>query len=121
MTDRADEYSQDLLVELDHELSDIIPGAKDLLYYFLDAKDEISLADMRSLLVKANVDESDCYKVIEFLLYYGVLGLRVKGSDQYIFNVHYDPKILQIRAELNGKDAHYVINPAFCPALGIQQ
>jgi hypothetical protein len=113
-------YSQDLLVELDHELSDVIPGAKDLLYYFLDAKDEMSLEDLQSLLERANVDESDCYRVIEFLLYYGVIGLRIKDSDQYIFDVNYDSKILEIRAELAGENARYIVNPAFFPALGIK-
>ena len=113
-------YSQDLLVELGHELTDVFPGAKDLLYYFLDAKDEMSLADMRSLLDRAGVDESDYYSVVDFLFYYGVIGLRINGVDKYIFNVNYDSKVLQIRAELAGENAHYVMNPAFCPALGIQ-
>ncbi len=113
-------YSQDLLVELDHELTDVFPGAKDLLYYFLDAKDEMSLADLKLILEGANVDEQDYYSVIDFLFYYGVIGLRVKGLDQYIFNVNYDSKVLQIRAELAGEDARYVMNPAFRPALGIR-
>jgi len=113
-------YSQDLLVELDHELADVIPGAKGLLYYFLDAKQEMTLEDMQLLLERANVDVSDCYRVIEFLLYYGVIGLRIKGSDQYIYNVNYDSKVLEIRAELAGENAHYIVNPAFLPALGIQ-
>src|SRR5262249_33403742 len=30
-------YSNDLLVELDHELTDVFPAARDLLYHFLDA------------------------------------------------------------------------------------
>ena len=113
-------YSQDLLVELGHELVDIFPDAKDLLYYFLDAKSEMSLHEIHDLLDKAGVENSDYGLVIEFLFYYGVIGLRVSGGDQYIFNVNYDPKVLQIRAELAGSDARYVMNPAFAPALGIQ-
>lgn len=113
-------YSQDLLVELDHELVDIFPGAKDLLYYFLDAKAEMSLVELKELLERASVDENDHALVIEFLFYYGVLGLRSSAGDQYIFNVNYDPKVLQIRAELAGDDARYVMNPAFGPALGVE-
>jgi len=112
-------YSQDVLIELGHELVDIFPGAKDLLYYFLDSKPELSLADLKNVLERASVDEADHQLVIDFLLYYGVLGLRTSKGDQYIFNVNYDPKVLQIRAELGVDSVRYVLNPAFAPALGI--
>lgn len=112
-------YSQDILVELGHELVDVFPGAKDLLYYFMDSKPEMSLADVIEVLTIANVDENDFNLVIDFLFYYGVIGLRTSNGDQYIFNVNYDPKVLQIRAELAGDSALYVLNPAFLPALGI--
>ena len=39
-------YSQDLLEELDRELSNVFPAAKDLPYYFLDAP-AILLAKIR--------------------------------------------------------------------------
>ena len=93
---------------------------KDLLYYFIDAKREMTLTDLRELLANAGVDESDQMTVIDYLLYYGVLGLRINGADQYIFNVNYDTKMLQIKAELARDGAHYVVNPAFYPALGIE-
>jgi hypothetical protein len=86
----------------------------------LDSKQELSLLDLKEILDKAEVDETDHNTVIDFLFYYGVIGLRATGGDQYIFNVNYDPKILQIRALLAGQQAHYVVNPGFWPALGIQ-
>jgi len=113
-------YSQDLITELDHELSDVFPSAKDLIYYFLDAKQVMTEEELVAVLLRASVDEADTELVKEFLLYYGVIGLRLENEDQYIFNVNYDPKVLQIRAELAGENARYVINPAFCSALGIQ-
>jgi len=112
-------YSQDLLVELSHELVDVFPGARDLLYYFLDAKQTLTHADLQKFLLDAGVDENDVSLVVDFLLYYGIIGLRTDSGDQYIFGVNYDPKVLQIRAELAGRDALFIINPAFCPALGI--
>jgi hypothetical protein len=114
-------YSQDLLVDLGHELVDVFPEAKDLLYYFLDSKSEMSLLEIYGLLEKAGVDEADFRFVMEFLMYYGVIGLRIDGADQYIYNVHYDSKVLQIRAELAGEKVRFVINPAFFPALGTIQ
>ena len=112
-------YSQDMLTDLGHELVDIFPGAKDLLYYFMDSGLEMSLADLKGVLNLASVDEADHTLVIDFLFYYGVIGLRTDKGDQYIFNVNYDPKVLQIRAELAGDQVRYVMNPAFAPALGI--
>jgi hypothetical protein len=98
---------------------DVFPGARDLLYYFLDAKQVLTVEDLQKFLLNAGVDENDFGLVIDFLLYYGIIGLRTEQGDQYIFNVNYDPKVLQIRAELAGADGKFVINPAFCPALGI--
>lgn len=116
----AKSYSLDLFVELGLELGDIIPGVKDLLYYFLDAKPEMTLAEVKELLNRAGVEAEDQLTLVDFLLYYGVLGLRVGNVDQYIFNVNYDPKVIQIRAELAGDKARYIVNPAFYPALGIE-
>jgi len=113
-------YSQDLLVELGHELVDVFPGATDILYYFLDAKSEMTLQEIYNVMERAGVDETDYNHVLEFLFYYGVIGLRVDGADQYIYNVHYDTKVLPIRAEITGERARYIINPAFWPALGNQ-
>ena len=42
-------YSQDLLVELDHELTDVFPAAKDLLYHFIDAAPHLSQGDRKSV------------------------------------------------------------------------
>jgi hypothetical protein len=112
-------YSQDLLVDLGHELVDIFPDTKDLLYYFMEAKREMSLSDLCGVLNAAGIDESAYMIVLDFLFYYGVIGLRTSTGDQYIFNVNYDPKVLQIRAELAGDTARYVLNPAFAPALGL--
>lgn len=112
-------YSNDLIVELDHELSDVLPMAKDLLYYFLDSKRDMTGAELRNVIRGAKVEEQDLERVIDFLLYYGVIGLNLDGLDKYIYNVNYDLRQLCIRAERLGETVRYVINPAFCPALSI--
>jgi hypothetical protein len=114
-------YSQDLLVELDHELTDVFPESKDLLYYFIDAPFKLTSNELTELIESAGIDASDVQRVIDFLLYYGILGIQT-STDQihYIFNVNYDLKILQIRATRAGDATTYIINPAFRPALGIQ-
>jgi hypothetical protein len=114
-------YSQDLLVELDHELTDVFPVAKDLLYYFIDARAEQSFISLQGYICAAGIDRKHVELVIDFLLYYGILGVKAQsGDDIYIFNVNYDLKVLKIRAERGGDGEKYVISPAFRPALGIR-
>ena len=115
-------YSQDLLVELDHELTDVFPAAKDLLYHFVDAPGRLSSSEIAALIAGAGIDPADVGRVIDFLLYYGILGVR--SSDEqvhYIFNVNYDLKVLQIRASRAGDGRTYVMNPAFRSAIGIKE
>lgn len=113
-------YSQDLLVELDHELTDVFPAARDLLYQFIDSPPTFSLADLTKLIAAAGIIDNDINKVIDILLYYGILGVQLKnGNPHYIFSVNYDLKVLQVRALRAGNDVEYVMNPAFRPALGI--
>lgn len=113
-------YSNDLIVELDHELTDVLPMARDVLYYFLEAKREMTPVELRTVIRDAKIEEAEIGKVVEFLLYYGVIGLKSAEADKYIYNVNYDLRQLRIRAERLGESARYVINPAFCPALDIQ-
>ncbi|GAA0308840.1 hypothetical protein GCM10009087_18590 [Sphingomonas oligophenolica] len=112
-------YSEDLLQELDRELSDVHPEASELLYYFLDSKSTLSRPEIDGILKKAGIEEGQHTTVIDFLLYYGVLGIRSNGSDYFIYNVNYDPKIIKVRATRD-PSLSYIINPAFWPALNIE-
>jgi hypothetical protein len=113
-------YSQDLLVELDHELTDVFPAAKDLLYHFIDSPPSFTRGELESYIRQAGMDQTEVQKVIDFLLYYGIFGIRANdGQLHYIFHVNYDLKVLQVRAARAPNVDVYVINPAFRPALGI--
>ena len=73
-----------------------------------------------AILAEASVDEEEREKVVDFLLYYGVLGTRLGDTDHFIYSVNYDLKVLKIRAQRHQGTADYVVNPAFWPALGIK-
>jgi hypothetical protein len=113
-------YSNDLLVELDHELTDVFPVARDLLYHFLDAPALMTASELSALIGSAGIDADSVRLVIDFLIYYGVLGLRTDEGDLFIYRVNYNPKMIEARAQRTGESALYVINPAFWPALNIK-
>lgn len=113
-------YSNDLTQDLNRELADVVPtGTKDLLYHFLDAPAVLSRAALEKILGECDISETDYEAVVEFLLYYGVLGIRTDAHDLFIYSVNYDMKVLKIRAARAGDDNKYIVNPAFWPGLGI--
>lgn len=114
-------YSQDLLVELDHELADVFPEASNLLYHFADAASALSGPQLKALIREAGLRDDGVDGVIDFLLYYGVVGLRAAGAEFFIYDINYDMKLLKIRAGRVGDAAIYIVNPAFWPALGIRE
>ncbi|MHA7775828.1 P-loop ATPase, Sll1717 family [Roseibium sp. M-1] len=113
-------YSQDLLIELDRELSDVYPVAKDLLYHFIDCKSEISAEDLTDIMCSADIPREKQDNIRDFLLYHGVLGLNTIDGGQYIFDVGYDLKQLVYRMKRMGTELSFVMNPAFGPALEIK-
>jgi hypothetical protein len=112
-------YSNDLREELNRELTDVMPYSKDLLYHFMDAQAVMTPAELDNLLTSTGIDLADFDKVKEFLLYYGVLGIRGADHDYFIYNVSYDMKVLKVRIGRGGAHTRYIVNPAFWPGLGI--
>lgn len=113
-------YSNDLLVDADQELSDIEPNAKRLIYRFLGEGKEFSREDLDILLELDSFDENKIDQIIQFLLYYGFLGVKyLTNEEQYIFDVGYNMEILKTRVSKNKNAVTYIFNPAFWPALQI--
>lgn len=113
-------YSNDLIVDADHELTDIEPKAARLMYQFLGESSEFTNEELRILLDVNMLTNPEIDKVIEFLLYYGFLGIRYAEQEiQYVYDVGYNMEILKTRIKKNEKAIRYTFNPAFWPALGI--
>jgi hypothetical protein len=112
-------YSQDLVIELDHELTDVFPAAHDLLYHFVDCPQNFEAAELERRILEAGIERQDLDRVKDFLLYYGILGIRHADEvAHYIFDVNYDLKVLHVRAARAGENLRFALNPAFGPALG---
>lgn len=113
-------YSIDLITEADQELTDIIGSDTDLIYHFIGEGQSFDRRRMESILSGAGVSADKTAKVIEFMLYYGFLGVKTgQEAARYIFDVGYDMKLLTVIAAKAKDDLIYELNPAFHPGLNL--
>ncbi len=113
-----DAYSRDLAREINREISDVFPMADRMLYDFVGEKSRMSLDDVRVLAELKGLDSATAEKVIDLLLYYGVIELV--GTDKritYIYDVQYDMEIMKALIRKRGADVEVQVNPAFWPIL----
>jgi hypothetical protein len=114
-------YAQDLVIEVDRELGDVFPQARKLVYEFSEETAEFSHDDLSTLVQCMGLDQASAERVISFLLYYGVLGVRKTGEETiYIYDVNYDIEMLRVRIRKWGGSTKYIVNPALWPALKVK-
>ncbi|MBI1683625.1 P-loop ATPase, Sll1717 family [Caulobacter hibisci] len=111
-------YSLDLITEADQELTDILGKETNLIYHFIGEGVEFRKDKLEALISSAGIDGADVLKVIEFLLYFGFIGVRIRDAEpKYIYTVGYDMKMLKVLIEKAGDAVVYLLNPAFHPGL----
>ncbi|HZX61998.1 MAG TPA: hypothetical protein VFE66_02215, partial [Bacteroidales bacterium] len=109
----------DLITEADQELTDILGADTELIYYFIGEGQEFDQDRIVNILNSAHVPCEKLEQVIQFMLYYSFLGIKVAGENpRYIFDVGYDLKLLNVLAR-KAENLLYVLNPAFYPALNL--
>lgn len=114
-------YAQDLVIEVDRELGDVFPKARKLVYEFSEENAEFSSDELSTLIQCTGLDAADAERVINFLLYYGVLGVKRPNEEtQYIYDVNYDVEMLRVKIRKWGHSTRYVVNPALWPALKVK-
>jgi hypothetical protein len=115
-------YSTDLLMEIDQEMTQIDARAAGLIYVFANERSECSREDLEVLMDINKIDAKSIDAMVQFLLYYGFLGIKV-GSEEpkYIHDIHYDMKLLSSAIHKYAAAVTYVINPAFWSALSIME
>ena len=113
-------YSTDLLIDIDQELTDIDEHASELIYVFRREQSDFSKDELGILFDLKQIPSNKIDRIIEFLLYYGFLGLRVGASEpEYIHDVGYDMKVMKTTIGKHANALSFVVNPAFWPALSI--
>ena len=113
-------YSLDLITEADQELTDIIGHDTNLIYHFIHEGDRFDEEHLRRIIMGAGVTDNSADKIIEFLIYYGFLGIvDGKATVKYIFDVGFDMKLLKVIMDKKEDGSMYVLNPAFYPGLNV--
>lgn len=116
------QYSTKLVNDISYELRDLFPQASDVLYEMLEAPQEITETIMAAMLSKLSDDEAVRNRVLNLLLWYGVLGFRrPDGEAAFIYSVGYDMK--RLRALIDKRktgELVYIVNPAFWRGLEIR-
>lgn len=110
-------YSNDMIKEADEELSDIEPKARGLLYKFFGEQSRLG-ADQVSKIITEHCGAESVDSVTNYLLYFGFFGVEISGLEpKYIFDFHYNMKLVQAVITKNVGNFRYVLNPAFWPVL----
>ena len=69
-------YSADIGNEIGLEIRDVFPEAEDILYYFIGARANITLKQIKEYLAKSPVPPEFHDRLIEILLWFGFLGVE---------------------------------------------
>jgi hypothetical protein len=113
-------FSLDLITEADQELTDIMGAETSLIYHFIGEGDKFDPQKLASLLKGANIPESRIDAIVEFLLYYGFIGITYDAEPpKYVFDLGYDMRLLRVLISKHTATLSYVLNPAFYPALNL--
>jgi hypothetical protein len=115
-------FSTGLVFEIGLEIRDVFPEVEDILYAFIDAPSRIPEKLLRELLTSVGVAADIQTRLIDLLLWYGVLGLV--GSDrevEYIHSLNYDMRLMRGKLRKLGEGSGvFSVNPAFWPGLEIR-
>jgi hypothetical protein len=113
-------YSLDLITEADQELTDILGEDTNLIYHFIGEGEEFDLAKLEGVISGAGIPAETIVKVIEFMLYYGFLGVKTEDeTTRYIFDLGYDMKLLKVLVAKSKDNLKFVLSPAFHPGLNL--
>jgi hypothetical protein len=113
-------YSLDLITEADQELTDILGEDTNLLYHFIGEGTLFDRTKLDEICTGAGVNAGKVDSVIEFLLYYGFLGVQNgSAAPTFVYDVNYDMKLLSVLIIKAKGNLNYILNPAFHAGLNL--
>jgi hypothetical protein len=117
-----EQYSTQLVNDISFEMQDVFPPAKDVLYEFIECSADLDSTTLHSILDKISKDVATKNKILDLLLWYGIIGFRrLDGDPIYIYTVRYDMKRLKALLKKHEDEGFvYLINPAFWKGLEIK-
>jgi hypothetical protein len=108
-------YSADALVDIGLEMKDVKPEYDNVTYAFIGARVVLSRTEVESKLREVGIKEEEVDRVIDLLLWFGVLGIYLDYEEErYSYQYEHDPK----RMSAGLGNFAYCIHPAFRVALG---
>ena len=109
----------DLITEADQELTDIL-GADTTLIYPIGEGDAFEPSRLQAIFKLAKIPEDRMDAILEFLLYYGFIGIKYGLEPaKYIFDVGYDMRLIKVLITKHADSLSYTLNPAFHPGLNL--
>jgi hypothetical protein len=113
-------YSGDLLYDADHELADMVPEAEGLIYLFEREKPIQRREDLEVLMEMRGIAPALYDTVVEFLIYYGMLGVVIDGGEpEYIYDLGYNMNRIKTLLAKSASNARFYLNPAFWHGLRV--
>jgi hypothetical protein len=117
-----EKYSTQLVNNISYEIRDVLPIAANILYEFIECPPEMDEDYLKTVLSKITSDPSDQIRILDLLLWYGVVGFKNReGEYTFIYSVRYDMK--KLKALLKKRESEkikFIINPAFWKGLEIK-
>jgi hypothetical protein len=115
-------YSMDILTDISYELRDVLPESENILYNFIGCTTDLNLLDLKKIIKYEIIGDTFFAKLINLLLWHGFLGIKYETkNDIFIYNVNYNMHILNGLIDKFEDKIIYTINPAFMPALLIEE
>ncbi|MEE4092023.1 hypothetical protein V2I59_00590 [Pseudomonas viridiflava] len=114
-------YSSDLLRDIGYELRDISQETESILYAFIASRAELSEIEVIETLTSSGLDSVQAASVMDLLLWYGFLGIKVNSDDpKFIYDFNYNKALMDGVKRKSTQAVVLVINQAFWPALMIE-
>lgn len=112
-------YSMDLLTDISYEIRDIFPAAENVLFNFIASRHQLTKDELMQSITNTVTEIEIAEKIVDLLLWYGFLGIRINQDIKYIYDVNYNMQILNGLIQKRNMEVIFEINPGFWPALFI--